>query len=429
MPCMNCGKASQQALCDACSQSVDRGELCRKMCEYKTGGGRPAWDALLADEQGKTAFRRSIIEVAAPLPETERLWWELLAIAGNRTIVPTEHRDWLIDLASRLLPDASIPQARKTRIRAFLLGTYQAEYRFAQAEKVVSRMMGQTAQVPQAACALATFLINTRRYEQAREVLREAMLYCDTGPLAFALRQCLADCEARESGLKAPYKPVPKANKETVLADFQAFLHTIGTDTVAPVRQKSRAPAGVLPLYKPGFRSFVAFDLETTGLSPESDNITEIGAVRVVDGVVAEEKRFCFQELVFPHEKPIPPQVEALTGITNAMVANARTIREVYPAFADFVGRDILVGYNCFHFDCKFLTRAARMCGMDLRNVCFDLLPWSKSLVDELHLSPSGGLNALSRDLHIVNPQAHRALADALTTARAYLTLLEMHQP
>lgn len=362
------------------------------------------------------------------MPEHELLWRQLTEIAPEGcTIVPKEHRDWLISMASVCLNCADMPEMRKARIRGLLLATYQAEYRYALAEKVAQRLSGVTDDVPEAAYALSAYYTNTRRYDLARGTLRGALACCDEGRMHLLLRQQLTDCEARASGAKSPYKPVPKADKERILADFAAHLAQLGVDENVP-RKRAPSVKGILPLRQPGFRTFVAFDLETTCLFPERGNIIEIGAIRVVDGVVSEEKRFTFQELVFPHEHGIPDEVAELTGITNKMVASARTIQQVLPDFAAFVGTDILMGYNCFHFDCKFLLRACRQAGRDICNQCFDLLPWSKSLVEPLKLSPKGGLAALSRDLNIVNPQAHRALADAATTARAYLRLLELQE-
>lgn len=78
-------------------------------------------------------------------------------------------------------------------------------------------------------------------------------------------------------------------------------------------------------------KNYVAFDLETTGLSPETDQIIEIGALKVKDGKVVER----FMEFVKP-DQPITSAITNITGITNEMVANARATKEIIHDFTVF---------------------------------------------------------------------------------------------
>ena len=90
--------------------------------------------------------------------------------------------------------------------------------------------------------------------------------------------------------------------------------------------------------------TFVILDLETTGGSPSNSKITEIGAVKVRGGEVIGE----FQSFVNP-EMVIPPFITVLTGITDAMVATAPTIGEVFFALLEFIGsptNSVLVAHN-----------------------------------------------------------------------------------
>ena len=80
-------------------------------------------------------------------------------------------------------------------------------------------------------------------------------------------------------------------------------------------------------------KNYVAFDLETTGLSPETDQIIEIGALKVKDGKVVDR----FMEFVKP-DVPITSVITGITGITNEMVANARDTSEIICDFVDFCG-------------------------------------------------------------------------------------------
>ena len=97
--------------------------------------------------------------------------------------------------------------------------------------------------------------------------------------------------------------------------------------------------------------TFCVVDLETTG-GAETDMITEFGAVKVRGGEVLGE----FQTLVNPRSH-IPPLIAVLTGITNQMVADAPTLRQVLPAFLSFAEGTVIVAHNA-PFDVGFLRRA-----------------------------------------------------------------------
>ena len=103
--------------------------------------------------------------------------------------------------------------------------------------------------------------------------------------------------------------------------------------------------------------TFVVVDLETTGGSPAESHITEIGAVRVRGGEVLGE----FQTLVNPHV-PIPAFIQVLTGITDAMVADAPRIEAALPAFLEFARGSVLVAHHA-GFDISFLKAAAAKTG------------------------------------------------------------------
>src|SRR4051794_18262984 len=95
--------------------------------------------------------------------------------------------------------------------------------------------------------------------------------------------------------------------------------------------------------------TFVVVDLETTGGSPNTAAITEVGAVKVRGGQVLGE----FQTLVNPMTD-IPPFIAVLTGITDAMVAGAPTLRSVLPSFLEWARGSVLVAHNA-PFDLGFL--------------------------------------------------------------------------
>jgi DNA polymerase III subunit epsilon len=165
--------------------------------------------------------------------------------------------------------------------------------------------------------------------------------------------------------------------------------------------------------------TFVVVDLETTGGSPATAGITEIGAVKVRGGEVLGE----FQTLVNPGES-IPPFIAVLTGITNAMVAGAPRIDSVLPAFLEFARGSVLVAHNA-PFDVGFLKAASSVLEM----------PWPGfDSVDTARLArriltrdeaPDCKLATLARVLHAAVQPTHRALDDARATVDVLHVLFE----
>ena len=156
--------------------------------------------------------------------------------------------------------------------------------------------------------------------------------------------------------------------------------------------------------------TFVVVDLETTGGSPADSAITEIGAVKVRGGEVLGE----FQTLVNPH-LPIPPFIQALTGITTAMVADAPRIESALPAFLEFAQGAVLVAHNA-GFDVGFLKMAARDQGIEWpRHAVLDTVHLARQLVtrDEAR---NHKLSTLAALFGASTTPDHRALHDAQAT-------------
>ena len=163
---------------------------------------------------------------------------------------------------------------------------------------------------------------------------------------------------------------------------------------------------------------YVVFDLETTGSSAGRGGITEIGAVKVVGGVVVDR----FSTLINP-ERPIEPFVVRLTGITDRMVADAPLASEVMPRFEEFVEGTVLVGHNV-SFDCSFVAAAREDVGLDpLPNPVLDTLKLARSLVPGL---PRYRLASLASHFGVRQAPNHRALSDAAATAEVFVKLLKL---
>lgn len=158
-------------------------------------------------------------------------------------------------------------------------------------------------------------------------------------------------------------------------------------------------------------KDYVAFDLETTGLSPETDQIIEIGALKVKDGKVIGR----FMEFVKP-EKTISPMITNITGITNEMVANARDTRKIITDFVNFCEDYVLVGHNIM-FDYKFSKLYANKYGYSFDKKGIDTLKIARKIHKEFE---SKSLGVLCEHYKIENKAAHRAYHDALATAKLY---------
>jgi len=162
--------------------------------------------------------------------------------------------------------------------------------------------------------------------------------------------------------------------------------------------------------------TYIVLDLETTGISPEFEVITEIGGARISHGEVVET----FSELVNPG-KSIPANIVAITGITDEMVAKAPSIEEVLPKFIDFCGDLPILGHNVA-FDYSFLKTAAKKLGLSYEKYGLDTLVLSRALLER---QKSYSLSNLISALGIHRENAHRGLDDALATGELYERLKE----
>ncbi len=163
---------------------------------------------------------------------------------------------------------------------------------------------------------------------------------------------------------------------------------------------------------------FCVLDLETTGLSPDTDAITEIGAARYESGVEVGR----FQTLINPGTG-IPPTVTVMTGITQTMVIDAPRIEEALPSFLEFLGDAVIVGHNV-RFDLSFLNAAAIRLGYGrLPHRHTDTLRLARRLVG----NDVRNMKLSSLAAHFGSPVTpnHRALDDALATAHVFWALLE----
>jgi len=169
--------------------------------------------------------------------------------------------------------------------------------------------------------------------------------------------------------------------------------------------------------------TFVVVDLETTGGSPTSSRITEIGAVKVRGGAQLGE----FQTLVDPGSA-IPPFITILTGITDAMVMAAPRMEAALPAFLEFAAGSVLVAHNA-PFDVGFLRAACAQMGLAWPGfVAIDTAVLARRVLSRDEV-PNCKLGTLAPFFHARTPPCHRALADARATVDVLHGLLERLGP
>ena len=169
------------------------------------------------------------------------------------------------------------------------------------------------------------------------------------------------------------------------------------------------------------WEDYVVIDLETTGLSPQRDEVMEIGAVKVQKGKVEAT----FQALVKINGK-IPPSVSQLTGLTDEMLqTKGRLLQEVLTDFLSFVGELPVVAHNG-DFDYAFLRTACANHGLPLfSNRRTDTLTLAKRWIEQI---PDYKLETLVEHLSIPVNRLHRSLEDCFATMQLYEKLNEIRQ-
>lgn len=158
----------------------------------------------------------------------------------------------------------------------------------------------------------------------------------------------------------------------------------------------------------------VVYDLETTGLDADLDEIIEIGAVKIENGNIVEH----FSTLVKP-KFPIPTQITKITSIDDDMVKDAPHAIDAINSFYKFAEGCVLAGYNSLNFDDKFILKAYQNYGLNFTYKTEDVMLIAKEKVE----SKNYKLATIVKKLNIKPREAHRALNDAFMTADILLEL------
>ena len=161
---------------------------------------------------------------------------------------------------------------------------------------------------------------------------------------------------------------------------------------------------------------FIVFDIETTGCSAKNDAITEIGAVKMVNGEIVDR----FSTFVNP-KRPIPFRIEELTHISDAMVVNAPVIEEVLPKFLDFCEDYIIVAHNA-GFDTGFIRENAKRINREYNPSIIDTVAMARLLLPDLNRFK---LDTVCKALNISLEGHHRAVNDAEATAQIWVEFIK----
>jgi DNA polymerase-3 subunit epsilon len=164
--------------------------------------------------------------------------------------------------------------------------------------------------------------------------------------------------------------------------------------------------------------NYVLLDIETTGLSPQTCDIIEIGAIKVRENRIVDQ-----YESLIKIEDRIPPFITRLTGITNQMMKQGKEAEIVLQEFIEFSGDDILMGHNV-NFDINFIyDKCQKYLDRELTNDFVDTMRLAKNVLPS---SPNYKLGTLASYFQVDYSSAHRGLKDVEITYKVYNKLREI---
>lgn len=196
-----------------------------------------------------------------------------------------------------------------------------------------------------------------------------------------------------------------KKNGIKIIYGVEAYLVDEDTDTIVNANDRDLD------------QTFVVFDIETTGLSPHSDNLTEIGAVKVQNCEIVDS----FSTFVNP-KMDISYQIQELTRITNEMVKDAPSLEEALPKFLEFAKDSVLVAHNA-DFDTGFIYQKCQQLGLEYNFEKVDTLTLARIINTNLKRF---SLDKVCKEMGVVLAGHHRAVNDAQATAEVFIKYLEI---
>ena len=209
------------------------------------------------------------------------------------------------------------------------------------------------------------------------------------------------------------YKSAKKANIK-VIYGLEGYLINDGIPIVERLDESKWKDVDLKDI------EFVVFDIETTGLTPSSNEIIEIGAVKLKDFEIIEE----FSTFINPN-RVIPAEIVKLTGIDNSMVVDAPKPKEALGKFREFIGDAVLVAHNAA-FDMGFIrVHFDKYLNVIPNNAIFDTLLFARSMMPNLK---NHKLNTVCSCLGVNLENHHRALDDAKAAAGILKALIDQYK-
>lgn len=210
-------------------------------------------------------------------------------------------------------------------------------------------------------------------------------------------------------GIKLMRRPKPQAQTNGLGEGFSKAAQFAKVRRIESARARSAAAA---------MQDYTVIDIETSGLHPETDEIIELGALRIRDGAIAAE----YAALV-KNSRPIPEDVVQLTGLTEAgLQADGLSPAQALQEFAEFIGDDTLTGHN-LSFDLSFLRAACRRYGVKMSVArCVDTLNLARKRLKGIS---NYKLETIAEYFQLDTAGIHRVSADCRLTHFVYQMLME----
>lgn len=198
-----------------------------------------------------------------------------------------------------------------------------------------------------------------------------------------------------------------KSNKQTNFNNNNSTYFEVDIKEVFPTFKK----------YRHLFNEFIVLDFETTGLDPLRNRIIEVAAIKYSNGNIIDT----FTTLINPGVS-IPYEATKIHNITNWMVRKSPDISQVMPKLLEFIGQNVIVGYNA-PFDYKFLSINAQRLGLQVNNSISDALYLAKTSVTKVK---NYKLITVCERLNISTGNLHRSFNDANATLQVFLKCMEI---
>lgn len=349
----------------------------------------------------------------------EKKYHHLRLLSRNFWYLPVDVENEFRDVFDLVLESNSFSNVQKGQIKSIILSTHTNRFEYKEAKGIIDSILEDELSFP-LIFNISEFYVKTREYDLAYEYISKIESNGYDEGFKARVEKVKEEIELKKLGKKKHYLPKDEVNQ----IKLWEYLN-ITPPVKEPKEKKSYDNLDLNfsykkmteELYDINIDSYVAYDIETTGLSSTKNEIIEIGAVKVINGVVEEEGKFVFQKLIKPKAKYLPQRITEITGIDYSMLENQEYIEKILPEFLDFVGDLPLVGYNIKSFDNKFLEVSMGKCGIEKSIKFFDLLCYVRKIKSYLNIEKCN-LSCVATCFNIENKFAHRALSDALTTAK-----------